>query len=388
MYKGVWVMNIKKVMFRLWAIFLCLAFVIGVAELFLQIQKYRKYKIMVHNRYGFFEADPFLQIRPKQYPELDRDLHVNSNSFRGDPVSQDPQTYRIFALGGSTTYMTFLPYNKTYPARLEEKLKAQYPGKSIQVQNAACDWYSSEHLAIRYLFNVKYLKPNLIIIKIAINDLFRSFAPEWWCRPKDNYRRDYSHYLGPVVGLEQVRTKYFPFTEFLLYKKIKGIFSSPFDAWLMDMDVLDADLDAKIKKFTKPAAVREFKSLEAFEENLRMLVKLLKNDFVKVILATEPSIYRQGLSLEEKKKLYFGLVHCSQRGFYADTESMEYGMHLYNEVILKVAKEMSVAVVDVDKAIPKSGEYFFDDVHLKDKATEIESQLIVEKIRDLGLLDK
>lgn len=368
-------------------IFSILAAVIT-TELFLQIQQYLKVRVVRHSRYFFFEVDPFLQIRPKTYPEYERDLHVNVDSFRGDPVSRDPDTYRVFTLGGSTTYSYLLTYSETYPAKLEKRLKESFPDRKIQVENAACDWHSTEHSLIRYLFYVRYYKPDLVVIMEAVNDLFRSFAPEWWCRPGDAFRRDYSHYLGPVVGLEKARVKYCPFTEFLLYKKIKDMFIKPDQQKIKSIDGDDPDFFAKITKNTRPVPIHEFPSLKVFEENLKLLVKLIRADNVKVILATQPNIYNKGLNAKELSTLYISPVHCSQNGVYPDVESMEYGMRLFNDAIIRVAKELDVPLVDFEKNIPKNEKYFHDDVHPTEAATEIESRMLLDEIKKLQLIRK
>ncbi len=362
--------------------FSLLAAVLAV-ELYLQVTEYLKVRVVAHRRYGFFEVDPFLQIRPKRNPQFDRELHVNDDSFRGDPVSKDPETFRIFTLGGSTTYSYTLPYWETYPARLEQKLSSAYPKRKIQVENAASDWYSSEHLLIRYLFDLKDYKPDLVIVMEAINDLFRSFSPEWWSRPAQAFRRDYSHYLGPVASLERIRVKYFPFTEFLIWKKIRLAFDCGKDQGMIDPE--DPDFYAKVKKYTRPVQIREFPSLPVFERNLRMLVRFLKADGVKVILLTQPSIYRPGLTPPELAKLYFAPIHCGQNGVYPDVASMEYGMGLFNDVIRKVAGDSGVALVDLEKEIPKDPAFLSDDVHPTAQATEKEAELIFKKIESLGL---
>jgi lysophospholipase L1-like esterase len=366
-------------------VFSSLAVILGV-ELYLQVTEYLKVRVVAHRRYGFFEVDPFLQIRPKRNPQFDRELHVNDDSFRGDPVSSDPSTFRVFTLGGSTTYSYTLPYWDTYPAKLEQKLSTAYPGQKIQVENAASDWYSSEHMLIRYLFDLKDYKPDLVIVMEAINDLFRSFAPEWWSRPGQNFRRDYSHYLGPVASLESIRVKYFPFTEFLLYKKVRAIFDRRAQG-VVKIDGEDPDFYQKVKKNTRPAKVSEFPSLPVFERNLRTLVGILKSDGVKVILLTQPSIYRQGLTPPEISSLYFAPIHCNQNGVYPDIASMEYGMGIFNDTIRKVARELDVPLVDLEKEIPKGTKFLSDDVHPTPAATDRESELIFEKIKSLRLLD-
>ena len=203
----------KKLIF--WFFLFCLSFGFAVlfAEAALQIHE-SHHKAIQDARKELFRISPFLQIEPRPNAKY----HVNEDTFRGDPVSEDPETYRIFTLGGSTTFSEALDYKETYPAKLEDRLAAHYRQAKIQVENAACDWYSTQHSIIRYLFKVRQYQANLIIVKHAINDLFRGFVPEAYSRPGDVFQPDYSHYLGPIAGFAQEKETH-PFFRFLLLGK-------------------------------------------------------------------------------------------------------------------------------------------------------------------------
>jgi lysophospholipase L1-like esterase len=382
----------KKAIFRILAVGLSALVVCAGGECYLQIREFRTFQAMANQRDLFFEADPFLQIRLKSGKPRS---HVNAEGFRGDPLDRAPQTRRIFALGGSSTLTLPLQHDETYPARLEAKLRTRYPALSIQVQNAACDWYTTEHSLIRYLFCIRDLQPDVVIIKHTINDLVRSFCPEWWCLPGVSYRRDYSHYLGPVVRLAQKPIAYRPFRQCLLRREFRQVLAqyiapAPLDTGAILMAStnrirlpFESNSIPAFEEFyahAQAVTVTNFPSLAAYETNLRLLVQILKQDHVQVILETEPSLYRPGLTWRELRRLYFGPLHCAQNSVYPDVASLANGMSLFNGVALKVARELDVPVVDLDRSIPKTLDYFFDDVHPTAKATEIEASLLGAEI--------
>ena len=363
----------KKYLFAALMFLGSLLIILTMIEIYLQVQEYRHCFAMFSDPYDRSEVDPFLQVRGK-YNEK---FHVNRDSFRGDPLKSDQDTYKIFTLGGSTTMQWDLPYELSYPARLKQKLRKAYPDVTIQVQNAACDWYTTEHSIIRYLFCLRDYEPHLLIVMHAINDLYRTFTPELWCRPGANFRRDYSHYLGPIVRLERNKPKLL-FSNFLLFDKIKSR--------ILGFDRMRTG-SFDMTKISRQIPVREFKSLEVFRKNIRLLINAIRWDSTNVILATQPSIYRAGLVKEELSRLWFGPIFCSQNSVYPDVASLEYGMRLFNESIVDVAEELNVPVVDLDASIPKNATYFFDDVHPKAAATAIEAQLFFDKIMSLKLID-
>ena len=62
------------------------------------------------------------------------------------------------------------------------------------------------------------------------------------------------------------------------------------------------------------------------------------------------------------------------------------GMSKYNERIRKVAEEENVFFIDLNNVIPKSLEYFYDDVHYNDTTFSIISKSLGEEFVRLGVI--
>lgn len=331
---------------------------------------------------SLFGVDPFLQIRPMP----NEDFHVNADSFRGDPIEAGDDVFRVFALGGSTTFEWRLPYIETYPAKLERKLRAYFPGLKIQVQNAACDWYSSAHSLIRYELHVRHFRPDVIIVLDGINDLVRGFAPEWFSANGSTFRSDYSHYLGPVVRLDGQREEaYFPFQRLLL-PTLLG-FPRQRDPIVGVLDPEASDGISRAKALQQSVSIREWKSLPTFRENLSLLVRAARRDSTHVILATQPSVYGGELSEQESSNLYFGPFLCGEKGVYPDIESLERGMREFNAATVAVAEQENASVVDLAGLVPRDSVHFRDDVHVTEQTTEIEAVALLEEILRLRLVE-
>ena len=56
------------------------------------------------------------------------------------------------------------------------------------------------------------------------------------------------------------------------------------------------------------------------------------------------------------------------------------GLHLYNDKIRQVAEKQKIELIDLEKILPKSTRYFYDDVHYKSPAYDI---ITAEISRDL-----
>lgn len=339
---------------------------IVVLELILQVSEFYKEReryLRVKKDNKIYSLHPFLQVVPSD---------LNSQGFTGEPIeaSKPRNAFRIFTLGGSTTLGTGLTYEDSYPVKLEKKLQEKYPDMKIEVQNAASHWYTSMHSVINYEFRVRKFNPDLIIVLHAVNDLCRSFTPRKWCL-KNQYQGDYSHYLGPLIGLVRARL-YFPFSRFLLFEKVDRLF---------DKEASIESLDrAKVLSILTPVEVKDFKSLNTFENCMDLLIELVKMDNHSVIVCSEPFIYNKQTSVEEDESLYFSFLLCEENGHYPNLESMIRGMEMFNEAVSRVATANNVPYVDLAGCVPKDHEYFLDDVHMTKEGTEIAAQTLCDYI--------
>jgi lysophospholipase L1-like esterase len=312
--------------------------------------------------YTYYSVHPLLSLVPKPGEAM----HVNSYGFRGDEIKvlKEPDTFRIFCLGGSTTYSGTLPYEDSYPAILQKMLQEKYPDKRIEVQNAACDWYSSEHSVVNYSIRVRRFQPDLIIVFHAINDLLYGFSPPWWTT--GDYKPDYSHYLGPLIRTTKNPTDNITLTAAEIQSE------SADEVWdkLVTSEIVWQNLSV-LKTKLPAVGVSNFRSFPTFENNLNLLIQLTRDDNCTLILCSQPFLYHQGLTAEEEQKLYYAVFHCAEDRHYPDLQSMISGMELFNSISLRTAQAHNVRYVDLAPAVPKNLTYFIDDVHMTKKGTSL-----------------
>ena len=103
----------------------------------------------VHNRHGF----------------------RSSQDFEGFDQESDPETLRIYCAGGSTTYGVFIERNEeTWPEILGEKISA-VTGRKVQVMNGGVGGFNTYQSYIRLSAYIDYLRPHLVVVYHAKNDL-------------------------------------------------------------------------------------------------------------------------------------------------------------------------------------------------------------------------
>lgn len=361
----VWLRRLTVLLFLL----VVVAVAATIVELVLQVQFARNLYREARRR----PPHPFLQVLASGQ------VLTNSSGFRGDPIEETkgPRTFRIFALGGSTTLGVANRYEETYPYKLQVLLRERYPGEDIQVENAGGAWYSSAHILVNYELRVRQYEPDLVIVFEAINDLYRSFSPPWWA--SGPFKPDYSHFQGPYIRFRgpdvdaiSPRPRALG-AEWLLWRNLKRRFAgepTPYDYHQENV--------AKVTALLRPRAVDRFQSLPSFHGYLERLVRNVLADGHRVVVASQPFLYRPDLSPSDRALIYYPQIYCAEDSFYPTLESMAAGMRQFNAEARHVAAAAGVPFLDFESAVPKTGEYFSDDVHLRAAGNEILARMVFD----------
>jgi len=277
--------------------------------------------------------------------------------FKPQTAPPGERPFRVFCVGGSTTEFRD-SRGRGWPDRVQTLLQGAVPGRPMEVYNLGRQWYTSQHLLINYAANLRSLKPDVLVVMEAVNDLlhnadfcYYSFGP---------FREDYGHFQGPVYRL--IRR---PTLEDAVLRVLRSMWYYPSRA------VVDAS---------------SFPGLVPFERNLRSLIDLARADGVRVVLMTQPSLFKETMSTEEDAALI--MIHVEAVGPTKQWSAAtgRRGMERYNDVIRRVAIEQGVTLIDLDTAIPKSLEYFQDDVHYKDPGFDFVASTVAMHLRASGLL--
>lgn len=323
--------------------------------------------------------DPFLQVVPMPN---DKSLNINRWGFRGEEIDKikPPETYRIFVVGGSTVYCSRVSFELSHARVLEKQLRKRYTGFKIEVQNAGMHWHSSQHSLIKILFKIQDFNPDMIIIYHSINDLYRSFSPKEFALGP--YRNDYSHYLGPIAPIVQ---EYFSEQTGFKMLTLETILNFFRYSWFTDF----RDLSSLESTSNLPeVSVNNWPSSIAFERNMKNLVTLVKTLNIDLVMASQPYLYRLDLSKVEREEIWFpatvGHIGDSQ----VDISSVIKGMEAFNDISKRIAASNEVLFVDLEGAVPKSLDYFLDDVHYTEEGNRIIGQYFADQIIENGYITR
>lgn len=267
------------------------------------------------------------------------------------PSDVDTNYFNIFCLGGSTTEFRD-SRGRDWPGLTQKLIREKYNVDSIRFYNLGKQWYTTQHTLINYIQNLRKFKPDVIIVMHNINDLlinadFSRFS-------NGNFREDYGHFLGP----EALMIKYGSLAEFI-FNNLKLLWYRP------------EPVDIKTDKFP---------GLVSFRNNLKTLTELARNSDTKIIFMTQPNIYKQKMNSEELQSLNMLNREAIGDGIRWTYETALSGIKKYNDTIRELSDELNVPLVDLEKVVPKSLDYFYDDVHYTDKTYDLISSYLSDEL--------
>lgn len=109
-------------------------------------------------------------------PGLDDTIRYSTNSLglRGpEPPLSSEATYKIIAVGGSTTECSVLDDEKAWPSQLCQRLRQQYP--QVWLNNAGIDGTSLYAHQILLENHLLALKPDMILTLVGVNDFAKVY---------------------------------------------------------------------------------------------------------------------------------------------------------------------------------------------------------------------
>jgi hypothetical protein len=288
---------------------------------------------------------PYLQLLPQEYVQ------------RSDTVSNN---VRVFCLGGSTTELTD-SQGKDWESRVETILRNEFGVSDIEVYNLGREWYTTLHTLINYETNLRKHKPSVIIIMQSVNDLLHN--ADFSVFSHGTFREDYGHFYGPVnriMNHGSLMDKVFSIVSGLWYSVPKDEITT-----------------------------NNFPGLIAYERNLNTIIELATHDSTKIILMTEPSLYKTEMSSDEISVLGMLKVEAINDRTVWSLQTAKNGMERYNETMKLIAEKNDLPLIDLDSHVPKSLTFFRDDVHYTDTAFSVIAPYIAQGIyQSLNVLPK
>jgi len=296
---------------------------------------------------------------------------TNNMGFRGDSlISPKPRDeYRIFLVGGSTTENLFIDDSIGFERQIQRKLQVENPVKHIKVYNAGKSGDASpDHLAMLGQ-RLVHLNPDLIILFPGINDLNRLAA---------DY--DYLHYPVKSIEIERnwlVDLKFF-LSNFQLMRRLINVMN-PEEESARKAIFLTTNYKDKVKEVQSlplESSLPDF-DISIYERNTQSFIGICKSQKIDLLLLTQTFTWDS----DEDNNLSNShwMVGIGDKRYPEDALAQR--LMEMNQSIIDLAVRDSVDLLDLEKLIPKTNAYFYDDCHFNKGGVSYSTDLISSTIQ-------
>jgi lysophospholipase L1-like esterase len=303
----------------------------------------------------------------------DSEFRTNSDGLRGDELAPR-HTYRILAVGASTTICRLLDQSETWTDLLQQTLNRNTPQKQIWVGNGGVSGLTTNHhvVALQH-WPLRELKIDAVILLIGVNDLAirlsrdSGWEPTSLDTPKVKYDLLAQNFNGTVVT-DPSAPIYERTAIWRLLRKVKRVTSGYLEdeygrsyvTWRQHRQQASEILD-RLPDLTSV--------LNEYARNINRIIDISHEQSVRPIFMTQPTIWKAGLPQNLDSLLWLGGVGDFQRELnrpYYSAAALERGMKAFNDTLLRVCRARHIECLDLSSTLEKDTTVFYDDVHFNE----------------------
>jgi lysophospholipase L1-like esterase len=352
------------------AISLLVAVGLGEAVLRAYLPPADKYYVWPPHLHAIFNPDP------KILTGIEGESHfiINSQGIRGDEFSP-ADDYRILAIGGSTTESLYVDQTEAWPQLVQAKLNEAQTERRVWVGNAGKSGFNTrEHiLQMRYLLP-QYPSVDAVILLIGGNDFNLRLIEG------DSYKPNYMDLPGAQQALLKRVFKVLPqrdpalpyYQRSAVWRLANQIEEAQGQA--QTVDAIDTE-DNRGKVYLSRRERRKngrrennlpdlSPGLAEYARNVNTLIDMAQAHNVRLILMTQPTLWRADLTQAEEDLLWLGW-QPGHEVFYT-AEALRQGMAIYNDQLLEICQQRQIECIDLASALPKDTTAFYDGVHFNE----------------------
>jgi lysophospholipase L1-like esterase len=303
---------------------------------------------------------------------------TNSEGIRADEFAPD-KTYKILAVGGSTTECLYLDQEEAWPHLLQKRLNEKQGVSNVWVGNIGKSGLNTrDHVVqLRYLLE-QNADIDAIILMVGINDLSlrlgqdSDYDPNFLKRfgaEQEILPRAFNNAKDNAAGDKP--TPYYKRTAiWRLLKRIKAGDSTTRKAQDDDGKMYISWRERRRNAPRIRQALPDLTSaLDEYAENISTIIDLARRKSIRLILVTQPVLWKPNLEKQLNDLLWFGgvgnFLEESGKEYYS-VEALSKAMEAYNETLIKTCHARQAECFDLAPLLPKDTTAFYDDVHFNE----------------------
>ena len=306
---------------------------------------------------------------------------TNRLGMRGSEWEED--SYRILAVGGSTTLDTYLSDEETWSAVVMQALNANSPKERYWVGNVGKLGHDTfDHIELLDRLP-EAGKVDSWLLLVGANDFARALRASVELRQRLAPSRAFD--LGGPMDPTQPW-----FKQTYIYRSIKALVrarsswlrsrSSSSEGSLRTEDTEGMVYEARRRRRRKapkdyPLPVLDSR-IDVYGKQLHRIAARCKDQAVRCIFMTQPTMWAEDMPEELEKWLWDPPIG----GAAISTADLARGMAAFNQQLLEVCDNESLECLDLASALPKDTSVFYDDCHFNEAGARAVGRLVAEKI--------
>ncbi|MCZ6596490.1 MAG: GDSL-type esterase/lipase family protein [Planctomycetota bacterium] len=354
---------------------------------------------------GYRVWPPHLQAtfhpQPEIMPGVEGPSHfrVNARGLRGAeaPDAGGAPVHRVLCVGGSTTECLYLDQEESWPGLLQillisglsAELSAGSEDLAVHVENAGVSGRTTRDHVVMLRRLLPELGPfDRVILLAGVNDLMLPLTRQADYDPRFLEQPGAEAELLPRA-FAVLPWRHRPELPWTKRTELWRRFAPPLKRLLGVGSFQDSKGEVVVQWRRHRRAAARLRdelpdltaALDEYRRNLITLIELCEPTGARVLVVTQPCLWRDDLPPELVDACWMGGV-----GDYQNAPGAEYysipalarGMQLYNDVALDVARERGLDVLDLVPLVPRDGTSFYDDVHFTENGARIVAEAIAE----------
>jgi len=331
------------------------------------------------NADGYYFHPPDFKTVLKPSPAItpgisgDSEFRTSSDGLRAD--ERTPRnTYRMLAIGASTTICRLLDQSEAWTQLLQDTLNRNSRQQRTWVGNGGVSGLTTNHhvVALRHL-PLRELQIDAVILLIGVNDLSirlsrdSGWEPTSLEAPRVAYELLAQTFNGTVVANPDA-----PLHErtgiWRLLRRVKRVTSG----YLEDehgrsyVTWREHRQHASERREQLPDLTS---ALDEYARNINSIIDISHQKSVRPIFLTQPTMWKADLPQSLDSLLWLGGIGDFQRERnrpYYSAAALERGMKAYNDTLLRVCRERQIECLDLSSTLEKDSTVFYDDVHFNE----------------------
>jgi len=313
---------------------------------------------------------------------------VDAEGLRGDELEAG-HTFRVLAVGGSTTQCLYLDQDEAWPQRLQQllapRLTAVWVGNAGKAGRRTREHVLQVHYLLRQIPDV-----DVLLLLVGANDVMRRLA-------------DGPRYAVPDLDDPAVVERLIP-RAFDRYPRRFGFFPPSRTAlWALPSRARAAASTVRhwdhledrsgshyAKRRRERAEARILDDLPdlasavgEYTRNLEVIAADGRAHGARVIFMTQPTAYRDDLPEAHRRLLWMGAAREEREGgapAYYSVEALARAFRLFNAALLDACPRLGVECIDLESLVPKDTGALYDDMHFNEAGAERVARILFEHL--------